>query len=85
MSQAKVDYNKEKKKNVKKTLAAARRKRRAAIAATVVVCVAALGGIGYWGYGQYQTYKEEHVVSTVVNFSAVTDYLNNLSTTEDAE
>ncbi len=85
MSQAKVDYNKEQKKNRKKTLAAERRKRRAGIAAVVVICAAAVGGIGYWGYGKYQAYQEEHITSTPVNFSAVTDYLDNLTTAADAE
>ena len=79
MSQAKVDYRKEQKKNIKKTVRT--RKITTAIRASVlgVVLVAAVAWLGYSGVSKYMTYREENksVVTTPVDLTAISDYLAN--------
>ena len=81
MSQAKVDYRKEQKKNIKKTVRT--RKITTAIRASVlgVVLVAAVAWLGYSGVSKYMTYREENAktTTTAVDLTAISDYLTSVS------
>ncbi|MCR5097954.1 MAG: hypothetical protein K6B14_03305 [Lachnospiraceae bacterium] len=84
MSQAKVDYRKEQKKNIKKTVRT--RKITTILRTTIVaiVLVAAVAWLGYSGVSKYMDYKETNAktVSTPVDLTAISDYLTNASAEE---
>ena len=80
MSQAKVDYKKEQKKNIKKTVR--NRKIRNIVTTCVLVVVAAgmLGWLGYSGYKSYETAKEDEPKESIsVNLDSISDYISSLS------
>lgn len=83
MSQEKVDRYKQEKANRKKTLKREKIKKGIFSAVGTVVCVAIIGWIGYSGYGYFQSQKTENPTQTEIDMSAINDYLNGLSGTED--
>ncbi len=78
MSQEKVDHYKQEKANRKKTM---RKQKAMSIVRKAVLAVVALALVGWLGYSAYDMYNsgKERVVAEV-NYDAVTDYLNNMST-----
>lgn len=78
MSQEKVDRYKQEKANRKKTM---RKQKAMSIVRKAVLAVVALALVGWLGYSAYDMYNsgKERVVAEV-NYDAVTDYLNNMST-----
>ena len=88
MSQAKVDRNKELKRNRKKIVKRERRMRHLYTALTAVVCLAAAGWIGYSGYTLYtekQAEAEENaeIVKTPIDISALTGFSLDEEETEN--
>ena len=88
MSQAKVDYHKEQKKNRK---SAVKRERVAGRAWAVAIAVVAIGFIGFIGYSLYGVVSDakekaaaENIVSTDIDLSAISDYQSGL-TSSDSE
>ena len=83
MSQEKVDRYKQEKANRKKIM---RRQKAMNIVRKGVLTLAALALVAWLGYSAYDTYEsgKERVVAEV-NYDAVMDYLNNLSSDESAE
>ncbi len=84
MSQAKVDYRKEQKKNIKKTV---RTRKITSIIRTciiVVVLAAVVAWLGYSGVSKYMAYRDENkkATSTAVDLTAISDYLTSLDETE---
>ena len=81
MSQAKVDYRKEQKRNIKKTVRT--RKITTAMRTTVVaiVLVAAVAWLGYSGVSKYMDYRKENTktVTTPVDLTAISDYLTTVN------
>lgn len=88
MSQAKVDYKKEQRKNIKKIV----RKRKVShvIGITAFVLVAC-GMIGWLGYSGYQTYTEAKandpasIEEIPVDLDAISDYLTEITPEEETE
>lgn len=76
MSQAKVERNKEAKKNRKETMAKEKRQRTLNRAIAGVVCVALLGWIGYSGYQVYQNTKPLETV--YVDMTELNNYMSSL-------
>ncbi len=81
MSQAKVDYRKEQKRNIKKTVRT--RKITTVMRTTVVaiVLVAAVAWLGYSGVSKYMDYQKENAktVTTPVDLTAISDYLTTVN------
>ena len=81
MSQAKVDYRKEQKRNIKKTVRT--RKITTVMRTTVVaiVLVAAVAWLGYPGVSKYMDYQKENAktVTTPVDLTAISDYLTTVN------
>ena len=84
MSQAKVDYRKEQKKNIKKTVRTRKITTAIRTVAFIVVLGAAVAWLGYSGVSKYMNYKEENkkTTTTAVDLTAVSDYLSSLQTEE---
>ena len=88
MSQAKVDYKKEQRKNIKKTVR--KRKISHVIGITAFVLVAC-GMIGWLGYSGYQTYTEAKandpasIEEIPVDLDAISDYLTEITPEEETE
>ncbi len=79
MSQEKVDYKKEQKKNIKKTI---RQRKASNIVITtllVVFAVAVVGWLSYSGYKSYLTAKANAPRESIpIDVSDMTNYLNSL-------
>ena len=84
MSQAKVDYRKEQKKNIKKTVRTRKIKSMVGTGVLVVVLAAVVAWLGYSGVSKYMAYKAENAktTTTAVDLTAISDYLTSLGTTE---
>ena len=84
MSQAKVDYRKEQKKNIKKTVRTRKIKNVIGTTALVVVFCAVVGWLGYSGVSKYMDYKEANAktVTTPVDLTAISDYMSSLGAAE---
>ena len=84
MSQAKVDYRKEQKKNIKKTVRT--RKIKSAVGTTVLVLVlaAVVAWLGYSGVSKYMAYQKENAktTTTAVDLTAISDYMTSLGAEE---
>ena len=84
MSQAKVDYRKEQKRNIKKTVRTRKITGAIGTGALILVLCAVVGWLGYSGVSKYMAYREENAktVTTAVDLTAISDYLTGLSTAE---
>lgn len=80
MSQVKVDKRKELKHNRKKIVRQNKIKRLAGWCAAVVILAGVLGWLGWSSYTKIEEAREEEVVSTVADISAITDYLSGVGT-----
>lgn len=83
MSQEKVDRYKQEKANRKKTLKREKFKKGVLTTVGTIVCIAIIGWIGYSGYGYFQSQKTENPTQTEIDVTAINDYLDGLSATED--
>lgn len=83
MSQEKVDRYKQEKANRKKTLKREKFKKNVLTTVGTIVCVAIIGWIGYSGYDYFQSQKAENPTQTEIDVTAINDYLDGLSATED--
>jgi hypothetical protein len=80
MSQAKVDRYKKEKANRKKTL---KREKAGRMAGRICAWAILVVIVGWAGYSGYQYYEDNRPVKTFyTDVSAVSDYLNGLSTEE---
>ena len=89
MSQAKVDYHKEQKKNRKQTV---KRERVAGRAWAVAIAVVAIGFVGFIGYSLYGVVSDaqekaaaENVVSNDIDLSPISDYQSGLTASDSSE
>lgn len=85
MSQQKVDRYKKQKNNREKIQRREKWELRLEKFAIAVVCIAAVGWIGYSAYDlatREDPNEEQEVVTTEMDVTALTDYLNGLSQTE---
>ncbi len=87
MSQEKVDFKKEQKKNRKKLNRKAKVERVVATICSVVILLAACGWIGYSAYDSYEKKQaeleaEKEPEYTPVDLSAVQDYVTSLNSEE---
>ena len=81
MSQEKVEYKKEQKKNRKSLV---RKKKIEYVLSIVAVCVIAVGILAWFGYSTYDKITREAETSKEVEYatldkSALSDYLSNLA------
>lgn len=83
MSQKKVDAYKKDKANRDKIMKKEKMMLRMEKLAALVVCIAAVCWIGYSVYGKISEEKEEVQVETVMDTSALDDYLSGIAA--DAE
>lgn len=83
MSQEKVDRYKKEKANRKQMI---RRQKMMSVVRKTVLAVAALALVGWLGYSAYDIY-ESGIERTVaeVNYDSVTDYMNSLTATDEAQ
>lgn len=81
MSQEKVDRYKQEKANRKQIM---RKQKAMGIARKLILAVVAIALVGWLGYSAFDIYEsgKERVVAEV-NYDAVTNYLNNMSTTTE--
>lgn len=81
MSQEKVDRYKQEKANRKQIM---RKQKAMGIVRKLILAVVAIALVGWLGYSAFDIYEsgKERVVAEV-NYDAVTDYLNNMSTTTE--
>ena len=81
MSQEKVDRYKQEKANRKKIM---RKQKAMGIVRKLILAVVAIALVGWLGYSAFDIYEsgKERVVAEV-NYDAVTNYLNNMSTTTE--
>lgn len=82
MSQKKVDAYKEQKANRAKILKKEKLILRLEKLAALAVCIAAVCWIGYSVYGKVTDGKEEVKVETVMDTSALDDYLSGIAEAE---
>lgn len=84
MSQAKVDHNKELKKNRKKLV---KKQKRGVVLEKIVITLilaAVVGWIGYSAYGMYeQAHEDDPLPSISVDLSAAEDYIAGLESTDE--
>ncbi len=86
MSQAKVDYKKEQRKNIKKTV---RKRKISHVIGMIVFALVACGMIGWLGFSGYQTYTEAKANGTStreeipVDLDAISDYLTEITPVEE--
>ncbi len=79
MSQAKVDHNKELKKNRKKIVQKQKRSKIYARLCGVVVVLAIIGWIGYSAYGVYEeAHADDPLPVLSADTTAVDEYLSDL-------
>ncbi len=81
MSQAKVDRYKASKKNRKKEIKKAKRNKILARVIGALAAIAIVCWIGFSGYSYYQ--EQKPMTQTEINTDAISDYLNNLSSSLD--
>ena len=81
MSQEKVDRYKQEKANRKQIM---RKQKAMGIARKLILAVVAIALVGWLGYSAFDIYEsgKERVVAEV-NYDAVTNFLNNMSTTTE--
>ncbi|HIW41449.1 MAG TPA: hypothetical protein H9743_04795 [Candidatus Mediterraneibacter vanvlietii] len=81
MSQEKVDRYKQEKANRKQIM---RKQKAMGIVRKLILAVVAIALVGWLGYSAFDIYEsgKERVVAEV-NYDAVTNYLNNMSTTTE--
>ena len=81
MSQEKVDRYKQEKANRKQVM---RKQKAMGIVRKLILAVVAIALVGWLGYSAFDIYEsgKERVVAEV-NYDAVTNYLNNMSTTTE--
>ena len=81
MSQEKVDSYKQEKANRKQIM---RKQKAMGIVRKLILAVVAIALVGWLGYSAFDIYEsgKERVVAEV-NYDAVTNYLNNMSTTTE--
>ncbi len=88
MSQAKVDYHKEQKKNRKDTVKKERAISRVWAAVAVVIGIGFVGFVGYSLYDVISDAQKEaaaaNIVPTEVDLSAITDYQSSLTSSADS-
>lgn len=81
MSQEKVDRYKQEKASRKQIM---RKQKAMGIVRKLILAVVAIALVGWLGYSAFDIYEsgKERVVAEV-NYDAVTNYLNNMSTTTE--
>lgn len=81
MSQEKVDRYKQEKANRKQIM---RKQKAMGIVRKLILAVVAIALVGWLGYSAFDIYEsgKERVVAEV-NYDAVANYLNNMSTTTE--
>ena len=81
MSQEKFDRYKQEKANRKQIM---RKQKAMGIVRKLILAVVAIALVGWLGYSAFDIYEsgKERVVAEV-NYDAVTNYLNNMSTTTE--
>lgn len=84
MSQKKVDEYKERKVNREKIYKKEKRILMMEKLVGLAICLVAVVWIGYSVYGQYQRNLQENPETTMINMSAIDDYMSDLST-DDSE
>lgn len=84
MSQKKVDEYKERKVNREKIYKKEKRILMMEKLVGLAICLVAVVWIGYSVYGQYQRNLQENPETTMINMSAIDDYMSGLST-DDSE
>ena len=83
MSQAKIDYRKELKKNRKKILKKERRDRVLGYCAGVLLLAAVVGWMGYSAYGLYEEkHANDPLPKVACDISALEDYVTEVQTAE---
>ena len=83
MSQAKIDYRKELKKNRKKILQKEKRERFLGYLGGCALLVAIAGWIGYSAYGMYEEAHRFDPLPTVeADVSAIDDYITDIASEE---
>ena len=80
MSQKKVDEYKERKVNREKIYKKEKRILMMEKLVGLAICLVAVVWIGYSVYGQYQRNLQENPETTMINMSAIDDYMSGLST-----
>ena len=85
MSQKKVDEYKERKANREKIYKKEKRVLLLEKLIGLAICLVAVIWVGYSVYGQYQRNLTENPETTMVNMSAIDDYMSGLSETDDGE
>ena len=83
MSQEKVDRYKKEKANRKQNMRKQRMMSFVRKGVLTLVAAALIAWLGYYAYDMYESGKDRVVAE--VNYDAVTDYLNSLTASEDAE
>lgn len=79
MSQEKVDYNKEQKRNRKQIVKKQRRQKALRITLTTIAAVLLVTWVGYSVYTKKQAKDAETTNYLTIDSSALSDYLSNLS------
>ncbi len=88
MSQAKVDYKKEQRKNIKKTV---RKRKISHVIGMVAFVLVFCGMLGWLGYSGYQTIKKAQTSEAAtkeeipVDLDAISDYLTEITPEEETE
>ncbi|MBR1629926.1 MAG: hypothetical protein IJ679_11795 [Lachnospiraceae bacterium] len=83
MSQAKIDYRKELKKNRKKILKKEKRERVLGYCVGILIAAAIAGWVGYSAYGLYEeAHANDPLPEISADISSVEDYLTDLNTAE---
>ena len=88
MSQAKVDYKKEQRKNIKKTI---RKRKISHVIGMVVFVLIACGIIGWLGFSVYQTYTEAKASEPAarenipIDLDAISDYISDIEPEEETD
>ena len=83
MSQAKIDYRKELKKNRKKILQKEKRERMLGYLGGCALLLAIAGWIGYSAYGMYEeAHRLDPLPVLEADISALDDYVDNIGTEE---
>ena len=85
MSQEKVDFYKQEKANRKRNLKRAKIKKAILTTAGTLLCVVVAGWIGYSGFQYFQAQNKANPTTREIDMSAITDYMNSLSSEEGAK
>ncbi len=79
MSQEKVDYNKEQKKNRKKIMKKHKIERVLSIVAGVAIAVVLIGWVSFSAYKNHKSTETATVTYNNIDTSALTDYISTIN------